>query len=374
MKVSATKPYFPREDIEKIKNDIDIILETGVLSETTGQYIIKFENEFRKLCRTSFSVAVSSGTDALEAVLRSINLKPHDKVIVPTNTFSATISTIIRAGGTPLLTDIDPSTLCINFKNVVPKVSTDVKAIMVVHIGGIVCPDILKLKAFTLSNNIKLIEDCAHAHGAKYYECYAGSVGFAGCFSFYPTKILTTGEGGMVTTNSYSVSSFVKILRDQGRSDHGSVIIEELGYNWRMPEINAAIGLIQLIRLDEIIAKKKKIAEFYNDKLKNESGITLFKIPRKCRNNYYKYIIFLDEDIEKSHIKNSLMCYGIQCPSEVYDPPIHLQPIYKHLLKTKEGDFPVAEKISKRMLCLPIYPSMNKEQIEYVVEKLKEVL
>ena len=273
-----------------------------------------------------------------------------------------------------MLTDIDPKTLCIDFEDVVSKITSDVQVILVVHIGGIVCPDTLKLKNFALDDDIKLVEDCAHAHGSKYNKQCAGSIGYAGCFSFYPTKIMTTGEGGMITTNFLKVSNFTKILRDQGRVKHGSVIIEKLGFNWRMSEINSAIGLIQLTRLNEIISKKKKIAKFYDNKLKNVSGISLLKIPKRCKSNYYKYTLFLDKDIIRDNIKNKLLHQGIQCPSEVYDPPIHLQPIYKHLLKTKEGDFPVAEEISKRMLCLPIYPSMNKTQMEYVVEKLKEVL
>lgn len=374
IRVSAVKPYFPEVDIETIKDDVETILRSGMLSSTNGHYVTEFEKDFGRLCKTKSSIAVSSGTAALEAVLGSLKLKSGDKVIVPTNTFSASVSSIIRTGGTPLLADIDPKTLCINFKDIDSDLPVCVRAIMVVHIGGIVCPDILKLKAFTSENNIKLIEDCAHAHGSKYGKHFAGSIGYAGCFSFYPTKIMTTGEGGMITTNSSLVSDFIETLRDQGRTKHESVIIKELGHNLRMSEINAAIGLVQLSRLDEIISKKKKIAEFYDNKLKNVNGITLFKIPEKCTSNYYKYILFLDKDIERDYTKARLLYYGIQCPSEVYDPPVHLQPVYMRLLKTKKGDFPIAEEAAKRMLCLPIYPSISRIQMEYVTEKLKEIL
>ncbi|MGQ9744370.1 MAG: DegT/DnrJ/EryC1/StrS family aminotransferase, partial [Candidatus Bathycorpusculaceae bacterium] len=195
-----------------------------------------------------------------------------------------------------------------------------------------------------------------------------------GCFSFYPTKVMTTGEGGMITTNINEVAEKAKILRDQGKENFNSSIIIELGYNWRLQEISAAIGLTQLKRLKEIIKKRNEIAKYYDNKLSRISGITPLKTPSNIVNNYYKYVAFLDEDINREKLKEKLRAKGVRCSGEVYWPPLHLQPIYRKLLGTKEGDFPQAEDACKRMICLPLYAQMTTEDMQYVVEKLRETL
>ena len=178
----------------------------------------------------------------------------------------------------------------------------------------------------------------------------------------------------MVTTSSKEVAEKAKILRDQGKEDFHSSIIIELGYNWRLPEISAAIGLAQLKRLPQIIRKRSKIAQHYDEKLHRLPRIKPLRKPPNQVHNYYKYVAILDSDIDRDEFKRKLGDKGVKCGGEVYWPPLHLQPIYKKLLRTKEGDFPIAEDICRRMICLPIYTGMGVRDVEYVTDQLQQTL
>lgn len=339
-----------------------------------GQYTKRFEHEYARFCGVKHAIAVNSGTSALEIVLRAINLKNKDEVLVPTNTFTATAAAVIHAGGKPVFTDISPETCTIDPKNLRKKLTKNTKAVLIVHIGGFISPDITEIAETCKEKDMHLIEDAAHAHGSQINGRPAGALGDAGCFSFYPTKVMTTGEGGIITTNSEEIAEKARILRDQGKENFQSNIIRELGYNWRMPEINAAIGLVQLKRLPEIINKRNKIAQYYNQKLKEIEDIKPLKTHPKTISNYYKYIAFLNPKINRENFKQKLADKGVKCSGEVYWPPLHLQPIYQKLLHTKKGDFPIAEEVCKKMICLPIYPQMTNSEAKYVIEKIKEVI
>jgi len=370
--VPPVKPYFPKEDIEQVKNDVEKILQSGML--TLHTYTKEFENQFAKLCGVKHAIAVNSGTSALEIILRAMKLKPQDEVLVPTNTFSATATAVIFAGAKPKLTDINPKNLCIDIENVQKNITPKTRGVIPVHIGGLICPEIKEIRELCQDKKLFLIEDAAHAQGSTINKKPAGALGDAGCFSFYPTKVMTTGEGGMITTNSDEIAEKARILRDQGKENFNSNIIIELGYNWRLPEISAAIGLTQLKRLPEIIEKRNRIAKYYDKGMEKISGIYPLKTPPNIRSNYYKYVAFLEKGIDREKLKEKLKDKGVRCSGEVYWPPLHLQPIYKQLLGTKEGDFPQAEVACKKMICLPLYAQMTAEDAQYVIEKLKETL
>jgi dTDP-4-amino-4,6-dideoxygalactose transaminase len=370
--VPPAMPYFPMEDIEKMKDYMGKILQSGML--TIHTFTKEFEDQFAKLCGVKYAIAVNSGTSALEIALRALKVKNGDEVLVPTNTFTATAATVIFAGAKPKLTDINSKTLCIDAENVQKNLTPKTKAVIVVHIGGLICPEINEIREICQEKKIFLIEDAAHAHGSTINQRSAGALGDAGCFSFYPTKVITTGEGGIITTNDDEIAKKARILRDQGKESFNSNIIVDLGYNWRMPEISAAIGLTQLKRLPEIIEKRNKIAKYYDKALKENVNIEPLKIPTNILNNYYKYVAFLDENLDREKLKEKLRAKGVKCSGEVYWPPLHLQPVYRQLLNTKEGDFPNAESACKRMICLPLYTQMTIEDAQYVIEKLREAL
>lgn len=371
-KIPPVKPYFPSKDIHQLKADVERILRSGMLTSWT--YTKRFEDKFAKLCHVKHAIAVSSGTSALEIALRCLGVKNGREVLVPTNTFTATAAAVFFAGGKPVLTDINHESLCIDAKNVHKNVAHKTRGIIAVHIGGLVCPEIRALKEMCESQGIFLVEDAAHAQGSTIDGQPAGSLGDVGCFSFYPTKVMTTGEGGMITTNSDELAGKARILRDQGKESFHSSRIVELGYNWRMTEISAAIGLLQLERLPKIVQKRNKLASYYDRKLRQSSEIKPLEIPSNIVSNYYKYVTLLKGRRDRDAFKMKLKKRGVQCGGEVYWPPLHLQPLYQRLLGTKKGSFPVAENVCRRMVCLPMYTDMTQDEAEYVIEKVYEVL
>lgn len=370
--IPPVKPYFPPEDVQLIQKDVERILNSGIL--TLGEFNRRFEADYAKLCGVKHAVAVSSGTSAIEIALRVSGLKSGDEVLVPTNTFSATAAVVVMVGGKPVFTDIDAESLCIDAENVHKYLTKKTKAVIAVHIGGLVCPEIKAIREICEDHRIQLVEDAAHAQGSVLDQKPAGSFGEAGCFSFYPTKIMTTGEGGIITTDAADLAHKARILRDQGKESFSSNIIVEIGYNWRMNEISAAIGLTQLRRLPSFIKHRNEIARYFNEKLSKMSGFRPLRIPGNAVSNYYKYVAFLAPEIQRDRFKQTLREKGVRPSGEVYWPPLHMEPLYKRMLGAKEGDFPIAEDVCARMVCLPMYSQMNPDEAEYVVEKIDEVL
>jgi len=368
--IPPVKLHFPNEDIQLIENDVKKILNSGML--TLGEYTKRFEKEFAQLCNVQQAVAVNSGTSALEIALRAMGLRKGEEVIVPTNTFAATAAVVVLIGAKPVFTDIDAKSLCIDIRNIRKHLTNKTKAVIAVHIGGLICPEINKMKEICEDHNLILIEDAAHAQGSLLDSESAGSFGDAGCFSFYPTKVMTTGEGGMITTDRSEVAEKAKILRDQGKESFNSNIIVEVGYNWRIDEISAAIGLTQLHRLQEFIKQRNEIAHYYDKELSKMNGIKPLRVPKNALSNYYKYVAFLAPEISRDDFKQRLREKGVRLSGEVYWPPLHMQPVYKRLFKVKQGDFPIAEEACQRMVCLPIYSQMTIDEARYVMEKVRE--
>lgn len=341
---------------------------------TLGRYTREFETEFARVCKVSHAVALNSGTSAIEIALRALGVKEGDEIIVPTNTFTATIAAAHFAGAKPVLVDIEGPSLCLDLANLKKSLSSRTRGVIVVHIGGVICPDISELAEFCQAKGLVLVEDAAHAQGSLSEGQPAGSFGNAGCFSFYPTKVMTTGEGGMITTNSEDLANEARILRDQGKESSDSSSIVRLGYNWRMQEISAAMGLTQLRRLGEIIEARNKVAKVYDEELLSLDGTTGQTIPAGQVVNRYKYTVFLDKGINRDELKRRLASMGIRCGGEVYWPPCHLQPIYQKVLGTKVGQFPIAEDYCARMVCPPIYTQLTPDGAHHVSEQFGRVL
>lgn len=371
MNIPAARICFPEEDRRELLKKIDEILKSGQL--TLGKYTREFEETFAKYTGTKYAVAVNSGTSALEITLRALDIE-GSSVIVPTNTFFATPASVIHAGGKVIFADITDN-LCLNPESLQQNIQKDTKAVIIVHIGGLVPPEIVAIQRICQKHGLILIEDAAHAHGSTLNGRKAGSFGITAAFSFYPTKVMTSAEGGMITTDDENIYKRALVFRDQGKAGFFGNVHTEMGYNWRMSEVHAAIGLSQLSRLEEFITDRRRAAQVYDKELPGVDGISLIKIPPEAKPNYYKYVAILKDGIDRSNLKEEMReKHSVGLSGEVYELPCHLQPIFKDSGGFKDGDFPVAEDLCKRQICLPVYAGMTEDEARYVVKSLKEAL
>jgi dTDP-4-amino-4,6-dideoxygalactose transaminase len=364
-KVSSAFPFFDKESVQNILKDIELMLKSGVL--TDGPHVEDFERKFAEYVKVKHAVAVNSGTSALEISLRHFKLKGQE-VIVPTNTFVATPNSVLFAGGKPIFADIREDTLCIDPEDVKRKISSQTAGIIVVHIAGLICPQINELSELCRDNGLFLLEDAAHAHGALIDGKKAGALADAGCFSFYPTKVMTSGEGGMITTDDSDLAESARCMRTHGQNSQRQMV--RLGHNWRMSEVAAIIGKYQLENLEKFVCKRNEIAKSYDSALENIDGVYLFRTPANIRHSYYKYPIRLGEDVDREKVATVLkLKYGIET-GNVYDPPCHLHPFYRENFNTKEGDFPVSEKVLRKVLCLPMHFGITNADVRYISSAL----
>ena len=371
MNVPSAKIVFSDIDKKEILKKMDEILTSGYL--TLGKYVKDFENKFAEYIGLKYAVGVSSGTSSIEIILRSLKIK-DSSVVVPTNTFAATAFAVDHSKNKIIFADcaydfnIDPDSL-----NEV--ISKDTKALILVHIGGNISNNIEEIKEKCEDNKIILIEDAAHAHGSSFKGIKAGAFGYASSFSFYPTKVITSGEGGMILTDDKKLYEKACQFRDQGKESFFSNKIVEMGYNWRMSEIHAVIGIEHLKCLDSFIEDRRRIAEIYNRRLKEIKNVQVLELKEVMKSNYYKYIAVLKKGIDRVSLKKELKKkFNVSLSGEVYDVPLHLQPIFKKVCKTKKGDFPVSEDLCSRQICLPNFATMTNEQANYVIDSLKELL
>ncbi len=365
MNISGSSPFFSDESIIKILQEIESTLKTGKL--TDGPQAQRFEAQFAEYSKVKYAVSVNSGTSALEIVLRYFKLKGRE-VIVPTNTFVATPNSVLFAGGKPVFADMKEDTLCIDPDDVRKKVSSNTAGLIVVHIAGLVCPQIHELRELCEDNDLFLIEDAAHAHGAMIDEKMAGTIADAGCFSFYPTKVMTSCEGGMITTDNQSLAETARCLRTCGQNNQKRAVM--LGYNWRLNEVSCIIGRYQLENLEYFIRRRNEVARQYEKVLANVPGIRLFKTPSNARHSYYKYPVRLDDWIDREKLATILKeKHGIET-GHVYYPPCHLQPFYRENFGTSESDLPVASYVLNKVMCLPMHVGVTKENVEYIKNSL----
>lgn len=370
MNIPSAKPFFSDQDIQAISEDIRLILSGGRL--ILGPYTRRLENSFCEYIGVKYAAGVSSCTAALEICLRYFDIVGKE-VIVPTNTFIASSNAVLFAGGQPVLADIKPETLCIDPADFQQKITPRTRGVIVVHIAGLPCPDIYEIKNVCRDKGLFLLEDVAHAHGATINGEKTGSIGDAGCYSFYPTKVMTTCTGGMITTNDERLSEYAVSLRHFGVG-RGLHHIVNLGSDWLMDEISAVLGIYQLKGLEHNLAKRNDIARRYADSLADSEWVDLFPVPSDIRHSYYKYPIMLSPSVDKEELTGKMQTeYGIELGS-IYDPPCHRQPVYQRLFNFREGMFPNADATLKRTCCLPVFPQMTAEEVSYVIQSLKSSL
>lgn len=375
MKYPRAKPYFNEVDRKEITSRIDEILKSGHIAQ--GKYVAEFENKFAEKIGSKYGIATNSCTSALEVSIRALGIK-NKTILVPTNTFVASINSIILSGNKPLIVDIDKSTLCMSVDSIQKNLTSDVEAIMWVHMAGLISPDIIQIKEMCKDKGIYLIEDAAHAHGAYYYDentdetFRAGNIGDVGCFSFYPSKVMATGEGGMITTNNNNLNDQAKIMRYHGVTratgqlegvDYG-VNAHYPSQNFRMTETSAIIGLSQLSHLDEFVEKRNWIANKYTEKLKMVDGINLLPSNKFSVSSYWNYYFILDIDIDRNKLSHYLHKNGVE-NANAYYPACHHHSIYEDWVLE---DYPIANDILKRHLSLPMYYELTQEDINEITD------
>jgi perosamine synthetase len=368
MRVPAAAISFPDEDREEILRQIDECLRSGQL--TLGAIGRELETEFAAAHQVDHAISVSSGTSAVEIPLRVLECRGKE-VLVQANTFFATAAATLSAGATVRFVDCDPATMAMDPAALQAAIGPDTVGVVVVHIGGYIPPAIRDIQRICQENDLWLVEDAAHAHGSSLDGQMAGTFGVAGSFSFYPTKVIAGGEGGMIVTNDPHFVDEAKIYRDQGKASFLTNDHTRLGYNWRMSEPHAAIALSQLRRLDEFVAHRRHVAALYDEALA-DGPVTPLAIPENSRSNYYKYVAFLPPDTDRAMVKKRMREeFEVALSGEVYELPLHLQSVFE---PWADGPLPGAEEACARHICLPVSAVMTDEQVELVVTALNEVV
>lgn len=365
IKIPPFKYYFPDDAIKWITETTSELLRSDSYL-SMGKYCEQFEKEFAEMVGTKYAVTIASGVAALDVALRSKNITSGE-VIVPTNTFGASALAVINSGATPVFCDISAD-MNISFDDMKRRITPKTRAVMPVHIGGIISESIEEIVEYCKDRDIIVLEDAAHAHGSRFGNFMAGGMGDLGAFSFFTTKVLTSGEGGMMVTSDNDAYERAKQIRSYNKV-RGSEI-GELGYNWRMSEVQAIIGLAQLRKLDEILEKRRQVAKMYDDLLKSSKMYLPLQSSDKCASSYYKYIRLVPKGKDPVVLQKILEeKYGVALSGYVYDVPLHRQGMLGRHASNKES-YPVADDLCSRHVCLPLYPQMEEREIHYTVESL----
>jgi perosamine synthetase len=368
VKVTPARVVFSADDRAEIAAQVEQSLSTGAL--TLGPATKRFEDDFAQRHESPHAVAVASGTAALEIILRAIGVQGRE-VVVPANTFFATAAAVVHAGARPVFADVDAATMALSPESLRSALSKDTAAVIHVHIGGLIADSVLAIADICAAAGVPLVEDAAHAHGSTLDGRYAGSFGVAAAFSFYPTKVITSGEGGMILTADDRIAEEALIYRDQGKAGFlGNVHVRE-GYAWRMSEVHAAIGEVHLRRLDGFLAHRNHVARRYTAALK-QLPVTLLATPANAVSNHYKYIALLPHGVDRAALKQTLReQHDIGLSGEVYELPLQSQPVFEAYAR---GRLPVSEDVCARHICLPLHSDMTDAETDLVVDALATVL
>jgi len=374
----AALPFLPYGKQEISDADVKAVVEalcSGWL--TTGPRVSEFETAFAQWCGAKQGVAVNSGTAALHAAMRAIQIKPGEEVIVPAITFAASANAAIYEGGVPVFADVEPDTLLIDPASVARKITPNTRAIVAVDYAGQPA-DYDALRALARDRNIALIADACHAPGARYKGRKTGTLADISCFSFHPVKHLTTCEGGMALTDDAAMAAHMRRFRNHGiDSDHRSreksgtfsYDMRELGYNYRLPDVQCALGLAQLKRLSGWVAARQAIAALYDQALAGMAQVTPLKTHEDRTHAYHLYVVKLADGIDRDRVFARLRADGIG--ANVHYAPVHLHSFYRQR-GYGPGIAPVAESVSGRLLTLPLFPAMTAADVHRVVAVLGE--
>ncbi|MHC1632058.1 MAG: DegT/DnrJ/EryC1/StrS family aminotransferase [Methanotrichaceae archaeon] len=348
MTIPVAKPRLTGEELE----GIEAVLESGMLSQ--GEVVARFEEKFARYVGTDQAVATNSGTSALHTALAALGIKEGDEVVTTPFTFVSTATSVLMQRAWPVFCDIDRRTYNIDPDQIQEVITNNTKAVIVVHLYGLSC-DMNPILEIAEDRGIKVVEDACQAHGAEYLSRKAGSMGDIGIFSFYPTKNMTTGEGGMITTSDAQVAERSRVIRNHGQSQR--YVHEVMGYNYRMTNLAAAIGLSQLKMLDQFNAKRRENARYYDQNLKVNPPF----VPQGLKHVYHQYTIEVnDRDKFLKHLEKQGVGYGVY-----YPVPLHKQPLFREY---NDLSLPNAEDASKSVVSLPVHSGLTDEERNQVIE------
>ena len=371
IKVPFVVPNIDNSD----KKAVITALESNLL--TGGPTLRKFENSFRDLTGSKYAIGVSNATAALQLSLKSLKIGKDDEVIIPDMTFVATANAVLFTGAIPILADINFEDLNISVESIKKNMSSKTKAIIPVHFAGKSC-NMKEIRKIAKQHRVKIIEDCAHAVGTKFGNTHVGNFGEAGCFSFYPTKNLTTIEGGMIITNSFKTAQYIMKSRNHGisrtlkeRFSNGlpwDYEIFEMGYNFRLDEIRSCLGVNQLKRIKKMNKLRRIAADYYTTNLRSIKGIITPKLNEKSH-SWHLYVIKIQKEfgISRDELFKKLLANGVR--TSVHYKPLHKFSLYKKMCK-KYGKLTNSSKAYKEILSLPLYPGITKKEQDYVIKQI----
>jgi len=360
--IPIAKPIINEEEI----NEVVAVLRSGIIAQ--GKKVGEFEAAFARFIGTKYAVAVNSGTTALHVALLAHRIGEGDEVITTPFTFISTANSILFTGAKPVFADIEEETFNIDPDSIIEKITPRTKAVMPVHLYGHPV-DMKRIMKIAEEHGLVVIEDACQAHGAEYGSKRVGSFG-TGCFSFYPTKNMTTGEGGMVTTNDGDIVEKARMIRNHGQRER--YLHEVLGYNYRTTDIAAAIGLCQLRKLEQFNQKRIENAKFLTEKLEETRGLVLPSVSPKVKHVFHQYTLRVTEDfgMTRDELRTKLRDNGVATEIYYYRP-IHKQPLYQEL--GYNDHLPNSERAAGEVLSLPVHPSVTKEDLETIVRSIQSI-
>jgi perosamine synthetase len=349
--IPIAKPDIGEEEIQAVST----VMRSGMIA--SGEEVTLFEKEFADFCGTKEAIATNNGTTALHAGLLACGIRPGDEVIVPSFTFIATATSVSMCGAHPVMVDVCEDSFGISPDAIIEAISPKTKAIIGVHLFGHPC-NIPAIMDICEDNQLIFVEDCAQSHGATYSGKQVGSFGALGCFSFYPTKNMTTGEGGMITTNDSSLAAHARRLINHGQEK--KYLHTEIGYNYRMTNIGAAIGRVQLKKIGAINTARKRNAAYYSKNLSN-SGIGIPHTLDPYSHVFHQYVIRV-RDGKRDNLASWLLEHDIGSAIH-YPVPVHEQPVFSCL---SNPPCPISSRLAQEVLSLPVYPGLSEDELDYI--------
>lgn len=368
MNIGLSSPDISDAEIAAVAD----VLRSGRLS--LGPKVEEFEAAVAGYCGAKHGIAVSSGTCGLHLLARAMEIGPGDEVITTPFSFVASTNCFLFEGGIPRFVDIDARTWNINVDAMAAAISPRTKVLLPVDVFGVV-PPMEKVRALATKHRLRVIEDSCEALGATYRGKKAGTLGDAGVFGFYPNKQITTGEGGLIVTDDDRIAAVCRSMRNQGRDTMAWLCHDRMGYNYRLADVNCAIGVEQMKRIDAILARRNQVAAWYMQRLRDEPRLSMQQIPAECGISWFVFVVKLADrydEAARNGIIEKLRAAGIGCSN--YFAPIHLQKYMMERFGCKRGDYPVCEAVAARTIALPFHAKLSESQVDEVCAMLRKML